>query len=197
MDTKLRELIEKDERYVWHALSRYTPVEGGGTAPVPRLMVAEGSGAWVSDAEGNRYLDGMSGLWCVNVGYGREELARAAYDQLVKLPYYPLTMSHEPAVRLGGQRDGLQGRAPVPRAERRAGPLEVRISLPGLPRQLHGLVGRHGSGPAQVPLRAAGFRVPARRSPRPLPLRLLRRSPRVQPGVRPLHRAHHPVGAAR
>src|SRR5919199_33427 len=101
MDARLRELVEKDERYVWHALSRYTPVEGGGTAPAPRLMVTEGSGAWVSDAEGNRYLDGMSGLWCVNVGYGREELARAAYDQLVKLPYYPLTMGHEPAVELG------------------------------------------------------------------------------------------------
>jgi taurine-pyruvate aminotransferase len=100
-DTRLRELVEKDERYVWHALSRYTPVEEGGTAPAPRIMVTGGEGAWISDAEGNRYLDGMSGLWCVNVGYGREELARAAYDQLVKLPYYPLTMSHEPAVELG------------------------------------------------------------------------------------------------
>src|SRR3712207_7406413 len=76
MDTtdarRIRELLEKDERYVWHALSRYTPVEGGGTAPAPRIMVTEGSGAWISDAEGNRYLDGMSGLWCVNVGYGRD-----------------------------------------------------------------------------------------------------------------------------
>jgi adenosylmethionine-8-amino-7-oxononanoate aminotransferase len=100
-DARLRELVEKDERYVWHALSRYTPVEGGGTAPAPRIIATEGRGAWISDAEGNRYLDGMSGLWCVNAGYGREELARAAYDQLVKLPYYPLTMSHEPAVELG------------------------------------------------------------------------------------------------
>jgi taurine-pyruvate aminotransferase len=100
-DAKIRELVEKDERYVWHAMSRYTPVEGGGTAPAPRIMVTEGEGAWISDAEGNRYLDGMSGLWCVNVGYGREELAKAAYDQLVKLPYYPLTMGHEPAVELG------------------------------------------------------------------------------------------------
>ena len=81
-DAKIRELVEKDERYVWHALSRYTPVEGGGTAPAPRIIVTEGEGAWISDAEGNRYLDGMSGLWCVNVGYGREELAKAAYDQL-------------------------------------------------------------------------------------------------------------------
>jgi taurine-pyruvate aminotransferase len=104
MDTQradIRKLVEKDERYVWHAMSRYTPTEGGGAAPTPRMVVAEGSGAWISDVEGNRYLDGMSGLWCVNVGYGREELARAAYEQLTRLPYYPLTMSHEPAVRLG------------------------------------------------------------------------------------------------
>ncbi len=100
-DAKLRELAEKDERYVWHALSRYTPTEGGGTAPAPRMIVAEGQGAWISDTEGNRYLDGMSGLWCVNVGYGREGLARAAYEQLATLPYYPMTMGHEPAVRLG------------------------------------------------------------------------------------------------
>src|ERR671911_525864 len=100
-DARIRELAEKDERFVWHALSRYTPVEGGGTAPAPRIFVTEGKGAWISDAQGNRYLDGMSGLWCVNVGYGREELAKAAYEQLVKLPYYPLTMGHEPAVELG------------------------------------------------------------------------------------------------
>jgi taurine-pyruvate aminotransferase len=100
-DARQRELIEKDNRYVWHALSRYTPVDGGGSAPAPRMIVAGGEGAWISDTEGNRYLDGMSGLWCVNVGYGREELARAAYEQLATLPYYPLTMGHEPAVRLG------------------------------------------------------------------------------------------------
>ena len=40
-------------------------------------------------------------MWCVNVGYGREELAQAAYDQLKTLPYYPLLKSHEPAIRLG------------------------------------------------------------------------------------------------
>src|SRR5829696_8192974 len=108
MDTKnakTRELVEKDNRYVWHALSRYTPTEGGGTVPAPRMIVAEGKGAWISDTESNHYLDGMSGLWCVNVGYGREELARAAYDQLATLPYYPLTMGHEPAVRLGEKLD--------------------------------------------------------------------------------------------
>jgi adenosylmethionine-8-amino-7-oxononanoate aminotransferase len=91
-----QELADKDRRYVWHAMARHTQ-EG----PPSPMMVESGDGAWVTDAEGNRYLDGMSGLWCVNVGYGREELAKAAYDQLVKLPYYPLTGSHKPAVELG------------------------------------------------------------------------------------------------
>src|ERR671911_527190 len=89
-----RELVEKDRRYVWHALSGYDP-------DASTMVVAKGDGAWITDTDGNRYLDGMSGLWCVNVGYGREELAQAAYDQLKTLPYYPLLKSHEPAIRLG------------------------------------------------------------------------------------------------
>jgi putrescine aminotransferase len=42
----------------------------------------------VWDSEGHKILDGMSGLWCVNVGYGRKELADAAYQQMMTLPYY-------------------------------------------------------------------------------------------------------------
>jgi taurine-pyruvate aminotransferase len=95
---KARDLAEKDERYVWHAMSRLSP---GSRQTSPPMMVESGSGACISDSSGNRYLDGMSGLWCVNVGYGREELARAAYEQLQKLPYYPLTMAHAPAAQLG------------------------------------------------------------------------------------------------
>jgi adenosylmethionine-8-amino-7-oxononanoate aminotransferase len=89
-----RELVEKDRRYVWHALSGYDP-------NASTMVVAEGDGAWITDTDGNRYLDGMSGLWCVNVGYGREELAQAAYEQLKEMPYYPLLKSHQPAIRLG------------------------------------------------------------------------------------------------
>ncbi|MDN5696896.1 MAG: aspartate aminotransferase family protein [Rubrobacter sp.] len=93
---KTRSWSEKDQRYVWHAMARHT--QDGPPSP---MMVESADGAWITDASGERYLDGMSGLWCVNAGYGREELAKAAYDQLVKLPYYPLTGSHEPAVELG------------------------------------------------------------------------------------------------
>lgn len=66
------------------------------------IMRAEGVYLW--DSEGNRLLDGMAGLWCVNVGYGRKELADAAYHQMLELPYYNtfFQTSHRPAAELAG-----------------------------------------------------------------------------------------------
>lgn len=87
------ELLEKDRQYVWHSMVSYN------TNSQP-LVVTGGEGSWIVDSDGNRYLDAMSGLWCVNVGYGRKELADAAYEQLMALAYYPLTQSHTPAIRL-------------------------------------------------------------------------------------------------
>ena len=58
---------------------------------------------------GNRYLDGMSGLWAVNVGYGREELAQAAFEQMKKLAYVPMTQSHEPAIELAEKLNEMLG----------------------------------------------------------------------------------------
>src|SRR5690625_2298698 len=86
------DLLKKDEKYVWHPLRPFDPKA--------TMVVSEADGAWVTDSNGNRYLDGMAGLWCVNVGYGREELAKASYDQLKKMAYFPLTQSHEPAIEL-------------------------------------------------------------------------------------------------
>jgi taurine-pyruvate aminotransferase len=85
---------EKDNRYVWHAMSGYDP-------STSTMIVEKGDGAWITDTDGNQYLDGMSGLWCVNVGYGREELAQAAYEQLRQMSFYPLMKSHLPAIELG------------------------------------------------------------------------------------------------
>ncbi|MDB4868416.1 MAG: aminotransferase class-III [Cohnella sp.] len=93
LDQDSADLTAKDRKYLWHGMSPYNEQ----TAP---MVVAEGQGSWITDVYGKRYLDAMSGLWCVNVGYGREELAKAAYDQLVTMPFYPLTQSHIPAIRL-------------------------------------------------------------------------------------------------
>jgi putrescine---pyruvate transaminase len=51
-------------------------------------IIARADGPYIYDSEGNEILDGMAGLWCVNIGYGREELAHAAYRQMKELPYY-------------------------------------------------------------------------------------------------------------
>lgn len=84
-------LLDSDRAHMWHHMSPYNPNP---------MIVTEASGSWITDIDGNRYLDGMSGLWCVNIGYGRQELADAAYEQLKQLAYFPLTQSHVPAIRL-------------------------------------------------------------------------------------------------
>lgn len=94
LSTGTEQWLEKDRKYVWHSLFRYHP------KAFP-IVAAEAKGSWVTDTSGNKYLDGMSGLWCVNVGYGREELAQAAYEQLNTMPYFPLSQSHLPAIQLG------------------------------------------------------------------------------------------------
>ncbi|WP_137391253.1 aspartate aminotransferase family protein [Rhodoligotrophos defluvii] len=60
---------------------------------------------WLWDADGRRMLDAMSGLWCVNVGYGRKELAEAAYRQMLELPYYNtfFKTSNVPAIALAAK----------------------------------------------------------------------------------------------
>lgn len=51
-------------------------------------IITHANGSYIYDSDGHEMLDGMAGLWCVNVGYGREELAKVAYDQMLELPYY-------------------------------------------------------------------------------------------------------------
>ncbi|TKB46738.1 aspartate aminotransferase family protein [Thalassotalea mangrovi] len=55
----------------------------------PRV-IKRAEGVYLYDIEGNKFLDAMAGLWCVNLGYGREELAEVAHQQMTELPYYNL-----------------------------------------------------------------------------------------------------------
>ena len=52
------------------------------------LIMAESEGAYVIDSEGNRYIDGIGGLWCVNIGYANEEMAQAIAEQVRRITYY-------------------------------------------------------------------------------------------------------------
>ena len=51
-------------------------------------IITRADGCFIYDGDGNAILDAMAGLWCVQVGYGRKELAEAAYEQMLELPYY-------------------------------------------------------------------------------------------------------------
>jgi len=80
----IRGIIEADRAHVWHHLIQHKPFE----TVDPRVMV-EGRGMRVWDAAGREYLDAVSGgVWTVNVGYGRESIANAVRDQLVKMNYF-------------------------------------------------------------------------------------------------------------
>ncbi len=65
-------------------------------------IITRADGAYIYDADDNEILDGMSGLWCVNVGYGREELVEVAAKQLQELPYYNsfFQCAHPPSIEL-------------------------------------------------------------------------------------------------
>jgi len=91
----------KDEQYVWHAMKPYNPNA--------TMIIKKSEGAWITDVDDNRYLDAMAGLFCVNVGYGREEIAKAAYDQFLENSYTPLSYGHTPAILLSEKISELLG----------------------------------------------------------------------------------------
>jgi taurine-pyruvate aminotransferase len=74
-----------------------------------QLVIVSAKDSTVVDADGREYLDGMAGLWCVNIGYGRTELAEIAADQMRQLSYYPHTAMNRPAAALAEKVNGLLG----------------------------------------------------------------------------------------
>ncbi|TMV15335.1 aspartate aminotransferase family protein [Arenibacterium halophilum] len=83
-DNDLSHVVEADKAHVWHHLSQHKPYETSD----PRIIV-EGKGMRVWDQNGKEFLDSVSGgVWTVNVGYGRESIANAVRDQLLKLNYF-------------------------------------------------------------------------------------------------------------
>ncbi|MFC0201821.1 hypotaurine--pyruvate aminotransferase Tpa [Paracoccus rhizosphaerae] len=95
----LSHVVAADRARVWHHLSQHKQYE---TAD-PRVFV-EGKGMRLWDTNGREYLDGVSGgVWTVNVGYGRESIANAIRDQLVKLNYYAGAAGNVPAALFAEQ----------------------------------------------------------------------------------------------
>lgn len=97
-ENQTRQWKDSDARHHLHPFTDHKALhEEGGSRIITR---AEGIYLW--DSDGHRMLDGMAGLWCVNVGYGREELAKVAHDQMLELPFYNnfFKSTHPPAVEL-------------------------------------------------------------------------------------------------
>ena len=86
-------IVDMDRAHIWHHLIQHKPFETGE----PRIIV-EGKGMRVWDQKGTEHLDAVSGgVWTVNVGYGRESIANAVRDQLMKLNYFAGTAGSVPA----------------------------------------------------------------------------------------------------
>ena len=93
----LKDLQEADRSFHLHPFTNHLEMHPQGTH-----VIVSGEGCYLTDAKGQRLLDGLAGLWCVNVGYGRREIIDAVNEQMRRLPYYCsfFNSTNEPAIRL-------------------------------------------------------------------------------------------------
>lgn len=97
-DTKA--IQQLDSAHYLHPFTDFKDLNSKGA----RVMV-RGEGIYIWDSEGKKVLDGMSGLWCVNVGYGRTSISEAVYKQMETLPFYNsfFNTTNVPAVQLAAK----------------------------------------------------------------------------------------------
>ena len=90
-------LQQLDARFHLHPFTNHDEMHAHGTH-----VIVSGSGVFVQDAQGRELLDGLAGLWCVNVGYGRTEIIDAVAAQMRQVAFYPsfFNTTTEPAIRL-------------------------------------------------------------------------------------------------
>ena len=91
----IHEIVGSDRNHLWHHLVQHKPWQS--TDP---MVIVEGKGLRVKDANGREYLDAVSGgVWTVNVGYGRESIADAVRDQIVKMCYFANSAGNIPGAQ--------------------------------------------------------------------------------------------------
>ncbi|MGY4691474.1 aminotransferase family protein [Salibacterium sp. K-3] len=95
---KANQLKEWDKKHFLHPTSPLRAQQENG----PAHVFTEGKGIYLTDVDGKRYIDGLSALWNVNLGYGRSDIAEAAKEQMETLPFVSSfnNYSNEPAIRL-------------------------------------------------------------------------------------------------
>jgi taurine-pyruvate aminotransferase len=103
-DPAIREaVVQQDLGNVLHPIVQHKSLEA------KQIVVTGGTGSTIIDADGTEYLDAMAGLWCVNIGYGRGELADVAANQMRELSYFPHTAMNVPAAQLAEKINELMG----------------------------------------------------------------------------------------
>ena len=95
LDYDVDEMVQGDKDALWHHLKPHKVFESQ-----EQMIIVEGEGLNVKDIRGREYLDVTSGgVWSIMVGYGRESVAKAVYDQLVKMPYFAGVFGNVPAIK--------------------------------------------------------------------------------------------------
>jgi len=96
MTSKLTQQLQQNDNIFLHP---WESIDGLGTHQ--RTVVSGGDGVYVTDSEGNKLLDGPAGMWCINIGHRRQEMADAIAEQVMQLPYAsPWSLTNQPAVHL-------------------------------------------------------------------------------------------------
>ncbi len=95
-----QDIWAKDRQHFVHPWTHFDSFKEEGS-----LVMHQAEGVYTVDAEGNRYLDGVGGLWCVNIGYGREEMAEVVAEQTLKLAYANpfVDVTNAPAAKLAAK----------------------------------------------------------------------------------------------
>ena len=103
-----QDIWQKDKDHFIHPWTDFSTFKEQGS-----MVVAESEGAYIFDSDGKRYLDGIGGLWCVNVGYGRAEIGRAMAEQATKMTYYS-SFGHHTTIPVAELSAKLASLAPEP-----------------------------------------------------------------------------------
>src|SRR5260221_10758252 len=95
-----QDLWQKDHDHFLHPWTHFDSFKKDGS-----LLIVGGEGCHITDVNGKRYLDGLGGMWCVNVGYGRSEMADAMAEQARQLAYANpfVDMSNGPVAELAAK----------------------------------------------------------------------------------------------
>jgi adenosylmethionine-8-amino-7-oxononanoate aminotransferase len=103
-ESTTQEIVDRDRRHYLHPYQSFDTIAEEGA-----LAIASGDGAYITDTDGVRYFDAVGGLWCTNIGLGREEMAEAIADQVRELAFSnPFTdMTNAPSANLAAKLAGL------------------------------------------------------------------------------------------